>query len=139
MPPDLLAARGFARTQDCRHAVSGVGVVDMDGRKTPLVLVGVEQRHPPVAVYDVGGVVDIEDDGFRRLGVALAPQIYHATRHVDQIAQVGCVLQPRDRRLRDQIGAALRQPSAGHLEGRVAAQSVEVYAVPFFESLLCDE
>ena len=47
MLPDLLAPRGFAGTRDRRHAMPGIGIVDMDGCEAPLVPMGVDKRHLP--------------------------------------------------------------------------------------------
>jgi hypothetical protein len=43
--------------------------------------------------------------------------------------QVRCVLPPRHGRLRCEIITALRQPTAGQLEGSVAAQIIEVIGI----------
>ena len=80
-------------------------------------------------MHDVHGVVDVEGDGLRRLGIAGAPEIDHDPTHPDHIAQPGCILPARHGRLAHQVRTALRQPSAGQLEGGVGSQAVEVVGV----------
>ena len=101
----------------------------MDRQEAAFVVMSVEQRQLLMAMHDIGGVVEIEGDRLRWAGVTLAPQVHHAARHPDQRAQVGRILPSRHRRLRVQVIAALRQPSAGQLECRVAAQIVEVVGI----------
>lgn len=61
--------------------------------------------------------------------MARAPEIHHAARYPYQIANVRGVFQARNRRLRRQISAAFGQSAAGHLEGRVVAEIVEIVAI----------
>ena len=90
---------------------------------------GVEQRQLLAAVNLVLGIVDVEHEASRHLGEAVAEQLDHRRHHALQRDRSGQVLEPRDGRLRAQIGAALGQPADRHLEGRVGAQHVAVVAI----------
>ena len=104
-------------------------VVDVDGKKAPLIIMRIEQRQLLVAMHRVGGVVDIKRDRLWRHRMAPAPQIDQAMRQPDQGTKIWRVLQSRQRWLRGQIGATVRQPVACHLERGIGAQRVEVVAV----------
>ena len=124
------AARGrFARAQDHRDRAAGGGVVDVDGQKAALIVVGVEQRQLLLAVHHVAGVVDVQGDRLGRRGVAGAVEVDQHPPEPDQIAQAGRVLQPRDGGLAHQVVPALGQAAAGELEGGVGAQVVEVVRI----------
>ena len=73
MGSHLLAVRCFAGTQDRLHAMAGLGVIDMDRQKAPLVVMRVEQRQLLMAVHGIGGVIDIEHDRFWWVPVAVTP------------------------------------------------------------------
>ena len=125
-----LGARGrLAGAQQHRDRAAGRGVVDMDRQKAALVVMGVEQGKLLVAVHDIDRVVDIEGHRRGRGCIAGAIEIDHDPHQADEVAQRRRVLPARDGRLRAQIGAAVGQPPAGQLEGRVGAQPVEVVAV----------
>ena len=80
-------------------------------------------------VHDIGRVVDVERDGGGWPGVAGAIEVDHGVGHAHHLAQGRHVLPARHRRLRAQVGAAVGQAVAGQLEGRIAAQVVEVVGV----------
>ena len=90
---------------------------------------GIEQRQLLLAVHHIDRVIDVERDGGRRAPVAAAPQVDHGVTQPDQGAHVGCILPARDGGLRGKIVIALRQPPAGQLERRVAAQCIEIVGV----------
>src|SRR5277367_631372 len=56
------AARRLAGSQHDRDRTASLGVVDMDRQKTALVVMSVEQRELLMAVRDIAGVVDVEND-----------------------------------------------------------------------------
>ncbi len=111
--------------------------VDVDRQEAALVVVGVEQRQLLVAVDHVAGVPrvsprtgsDIQRHGLRRPGVGVDPGIDERVGQADHVAQARRVLQPRHGRLRAEIAAAVGQPPAGELEGRIATQVVEIVGV----------
>ena len=74
----LLAIRRFAGTQNRRHAVTGLRVIYMDGKKAPFIVMSVEERHLLMAMHRVRGIIDIQRDGLGRPLVAFAPQLHHA-------------------------------------------------------------
>ena len=80
MSTHLLAIWRLPRAQDCQHAMAGVGVVDMDRQKPPLIVMGIEHRQLLIAVHGVGGVVDIERDRLGRASVTFAPHVHHGAR-----------------------------------------------------------
>jgi hypothetical protein len=82
-------------------------VIDVDRQEAALVVMGVEQRELLMTVNDIHRVVDVERHRLRRLGVAGAVEIDHHAHQADEIAQVGCILQPRDGRLRAQVSAGI--------------------------------
>ena len=88
-----------------------------------------EQRRLLVAMYRVGGVVDIQRDRLWRHRMAPAPQIDQAMRQPDQGAKIWRVLQSRQCWLRSQIGATGRQPVACHLKRGIGAQRVRLRSV----------
>ena len=99
------------------------------GREAARIVMGVEQRQLLMTVNDVERVVDVEGDTFGRRAIARQPQIDEDLAEADDGAQVRQVLGPRAGRLGAQIPAAVGQPSAGQLEGRIAAQPVEIVGV----------
>ena len=52
--------RGLAGAQHDRDGTRALGVVDMDRQEAALVVMGVEERELLMPVYDIAGVVDIE-------------------------------------------------------------------------------
>ena len=86
-------------------------------------------RQPLVAVHDVDRVVDVQHHRPRRLRVAPAPDVDERVGEADNLAQRRRILPARDGRLRAQVRPAVGQASARQLEGRVAAQPVEVVAI----------
>jgi hypothetical protein len=123
------AVRRFTGAQNDCDRLAGCRLVDMDRQETPAVVMRVPQRQLLAAVHSVLGVVDVEQDAAGRLIEAVAEQIDHRRHHALQRGRAGQVLQPADRRLRAQIGAALRQPPDRHLEGRIGTQRLTVVAV----------
>ena len=108
---------------------TGRRVVDVDRQEAALVVVGVEQRELLMAMNDVERVVDVERHAFGRRGIARQPKIDQGLAEADDGAQIRQVLGPRQGRLRAQIQTGVGQPPAGELEGRIAAQPVEIVGV----------
>jgi hypothetical protein len=125
----LFARRRFARTQDHRHRPARCRIVDMNWQKAALIIMGVPLRQPLVAVHNVDRVVDVQHHRLGRLLVAPAPDIDEGVAEVDDFAQRRRILPARDGRLRAEVPAGVGQASARQLEGRVAAQPVEVVAI----------
>jgi hypothetical protein len=125
----LLARRGLAGAQDHSDRSPGRRIVDMDRQKAALIVVRVPLRQLLVAVHDVDRVVDVQQDGPRRLAITLAPDINECVSEANDLAQRRRILPARDGRLRAQVLAAVGQASARQLESRVAAQPVEVVAI----------
>jgi hypothetical protein len=119
----------LAGAQDDRDGLAGRRLVDVDRQKAAAVVMCVPQRELLAAVHPVLGVIDIEQDASRHLIEAVAEQLDHRHHHAFERGRAGQVFQPADRRLRAQIGAALRQPPDRHFEGPIAAQRVAVVAV----------
>ena len=129
MAAELGAARRPAGPQQHRHRARGGGVVGVDRQEAALVVVGVEQRELLAAVHHVAGVVDVQRHRGRWSGVAGAVEVDHGMDQARHLAPARHVLPARHGRLRAGVGAAVRQPSAGQLEARIAAQLVEVVGV----------
>jgi len=131
MAAHLLTGRRFARAQpqQYRYWPRHRRVIDLDRQKTALIVMGIEERQLLVAVNHINSVIDVERHRCGRGRIAGAIEIDHDTHHPDQVAQPGRVLPARDSRLRAQIGPAVGQPPASELEGRVAAQPVEIVGV----------
>ena len=89
----------------------------------------VEERELLATVHHITGVVVIEGDALRRAGLACDPLVDEGVGEPDRIAQSRCILQARQRRLRREIRASVRQPPAGKLERGIRPQLVEVIAV----------
>ena len=132
-PPQMGAhldtRRGLAGAQHDRDGTRALGVVDMDRQEAALVVMGVEERELLMPVHDIAGVVDVENDsrGFAFIGGQ--PLIDERPCQPDRVLQRRRVLQPRQRRLRTQVRARVRQPPASELEGRINAQSVEIVGI----------
>ncbi len=94
-----------------------------------LVVMGVEQRQLLMAVGDVAGVVNVERDATRRRRVRRDLLIDQRVGQADRVLEARRVLHARQRRLRAQIGAGLRQPPAGQPEGGVGARRIEIVGV----------
>ena len=90
---------------------------------------GVEQRQLLVAVHDIAGVVDIQNDRDRLAFVRRHPLIDKRVGEADRVLQRRRVLQPRQRRLRTQVRAAFRQTPAGELERRIGAQTIQIVGI----------
>jgi hypothetical protein len=129
MASDLLTGRRLAGAQQHRQRPAGRDVVDMDGQKAAFVVMGIEQRQLLMAVHHVERVIDIERHCDRRRCVARAIKIDHHTHEPDDLAQVRGVLAAGHGRLRTQIQSAIRQSSAGQLEGGVKAQPIEIVGI----------
>jgi len=105
--------------QDHRHGPAGRRVVDMDGQKAALIIMGIEQRQLLVAMDDVDSVVDVERHRLGWVGTALTVDVDHGPHQPDDLTQGGRVLPTRDGRLRAQIRSAVGQPISGELEAGV--------------------
>jgi len=92
MASDLLTGRRLAGAQQHRQRPAGRDVVDMDGQKAALVVMGIEQRQLLMPVHHVERVIDIERHCDRRRCVARAIKIDHHTHEPDDLAQVRGVL-----------------------------------------------
>ena len=90
---------------------------------------GMEQRQLLAAVNPIFGIVDVEHDPPRHVVEAVAEQLDHRRHHPLQRDRSGQVLEPAHGRLGAQVGAALRQPADGHLEGRIGAQGIAVVGI----------
>lgn len=135
MADDMAQHQGYLGTvwrltgaQDDRDRLAGRRLIDVDRLKAAAVVIGVEQRQLLAAVNPVLGV-DVEQDTARHLLKAVAEHLDHCRHHTFERGRAGQVLQPADGRLRAQIGAALRQSSHCHLEGRIGLQRIAVVAV----------
>ena len=106
------AAGRLARSQHDRDGAASLGVVDMDRQKAALVVVRIEQRELLMAVRDIAGVVNIENDAGRRAFVRRHPLIDERVGQADRVFQRRRILHPRQRRLRAQIAARLGQAAA---------------------------
>ena len=82
-----------------------------------------------MAVRDIAGVVDIERDRLRRLGVTGAIKIDEDAAKLHDFAQGRRVLPPRHGRLRAQIVARIGQAPTSELESRIPAQMIEVVRI----------
>ena len=82
-----------------------------------------------VAVHNVDRVINVQDHGLGRLLVAPAPDIYECVGEADDLPQRRRILRARDGRLRAEVPAGVGQASTRQLEGRVAAEPVEVVAI----------
>ena len=88
------------------------GVMIDQQKTTAVVIMGVEQRQLLVAMRDIAGVVDIQNDRDRLAFVRRHPLIDERVGQADHVLQRGRVLQPRQRRLRTRVRAAVRQSPA---------------------------
>ncbi len=129
MGAHLDAGGRLAGPQHDRDGTAALGVVDMDRQKAALVVMGVEQRELLMAVHDIAGVVDIENDGRGLAFVGRHPLIDERAGQADRILQRRRVLQPRQRRLRTQIAPAVRQPPASELESGIGPQTIEIVGI----------
>ena len=89
----------------------------------------IEQRQLLMAMRNVAGVVDVERDRLRRLGVAGAIKIDEDAAKLHDFAQARRVLPTRHGRLRAQIVARIGQAPASELESRILAQTIEIVGI----------
>ena len=129
MRPHLDTGGRLARPQHDGDRAACRAVIDMDGEKAALVVMGVEQRQLLMAVHHVAGVVDVQHHPIRRGGVAFHPLIDQSIGQTDGVTDRRGIFQAREGRLGRQIGPGFRQVSAGELERRISAQRAEVVAV----------
>ena len=126
---DFGPARRLAFAQDDGDRLAGTGFVYVDRQEAALVIMCIEERELLVPMDPVERVVDVECDRGGRARPTRAEQIDHGGHHPRDLDLRWRVLQPRHGRLRAQRIAALRQPSHGQLEHRIAAQRVAVVRV----------
>ena len=119
---DLLARRPLAGAQQRQHRLAREAVEDVDRLEAGAVVVRVEQRQLLLAVHGIVGVVDVEHDARWRPREAPAVEIDLAETDAGERTPVGEVLQPRQRRLAHQVGAALRCPADRDLQCGIGAQ-----------------
>ena len=101
----------------------------MDRQEAALVVMRVEQRQLLMAVRDIAGVVDVENDRGRLAFIGRHPLIDERIGQADRVFQRRRVLQPRQRRLRTKVRAGIRQTPAGELERRIGAQKIQIVGV----------
>ena len=109
MSAHLDAGRRLAGPQHDRDGSAAFGVVDMDRQETALVIMGVEQRQLLMAVHDIAGVVDVQNDRRRLAFVGGYPLIHERVGQPDGVLQRRRVLQPRQGRLRTQVPRRYRE------------------------------
>ena len=85
----------FARSQHDCDGTASFSVVDVDGQEAALIIMGVEKRKLLVAVHDIAGVVNIENDGRGLAFIGRHPLIDQGIGEADRIPQRGRVLKPR--------------------------------------------
>ena len=125
----LLARGALAGPQQRQDRLAREAVEDVDRLEAGAVIVRVEERELLLAVHGIVGVVDVQHDALRRSREAAAVEIDLAEPYARERTPVGQVLQPRQRRLAHQIGAALGCAADGDLQGRIGTQHVHVIAV----------
>ena len=130
-PPEeragLAPARAASRAQHGGYRPS-LAVEHHDGLEAVLVVVGVDEPKPLLAMDRVEGVVHVQDDATGHLPETAAVQPHHGAGHAQQDTNVRQVLEPRDGRLRAECGA-VGQPIQRELEDRIVPQTVRVVAV----------
>jgi len=99
----------LAGPQDDSHRTAVFGVVNMDRQEAALIVMGVEQRQLLMAVHNIASVVDVQNNRRRLVRIRRHPLIDQRVGEADRILQRRPVLQPRQRRLRTQVRAAIRQ------------------------------
>ena len=125
-----LAARGrLAGTQDDGDRSACDRIVDVNGQKTALVVMGVEQRQLLMAMHDINGVIDIQRHRSRWRSVRGAVEIDHDAHQPDDLAPARCVLPTAHGRLRAQAHRRFGQPSDRQLERRIVAQMIEIVGI----------
>jgi hypothetical protein len=122
---NLSPARRLAGAQDDGDRLAGTGLVDVDRQEAALVVMRIEERELLVPMHAVERIVDVERDR----GGRTRPTRDHGGHHPRDLDLRWRVLQPRHGRLRAQRIPALRQPSHGQLEHRIAAQRVTVVGI----------
>ena len=130
MGANLHARWRLAGPQNDGHRTAVFGVVNMDRQEAALIVMGVEQRQLLMAVHNIASVVDVQNNRRRLVRVRRHPLIDQRVGEADRILQRRPVLQPRQRRLRTQVRAAVGQPPAGELERWIGAQTIQI--VPVF-------
>jgi hypothetical protein len=86
--------------------------------------VGVPLRQLLVAVHNIDRVVDVQDNRPGWLLATPAPDIDQGVGQADDLAWRRRILPARNGRLRAEVTAAVRQPSAGQLQGPKTITSV---------------
>ena len=129
MRAHLDAGRRLAGSQNDRDGTAAFGVVDMNRQEAALVVVRIEQRQLLMAVHDVAGIVDIQNDRRRLTFVGRYPLFDQCICEADGVLQRRRVLQSRQRRLRTQVSAAVGQPPAGELERGIGTQKIQIVGV----------
>ena len=106
---DLGARRRLSRTQENRHRLAALHMIDVDGQEAAPVVMGVEERQLLVAVHGIAGVVDIERDGGGRGWEGVAEDVDQRRRHARHLDAGRCVLQAAHGGLRTELPAAFRR------------------------------
>lgn len=126
---DLLARWPLARAQQRQHGPAGRRLENLDRLEAIAAGMCVEQCKLLLSVHCIVGVIDVEHDAARHALKTGTEQIDQFKPHARKLPPARGVLQARERRLPHQLGARHRQPSACHLQGRIAAQQIKVIAV----------
>jgi hypothetical protein len=71
--------------------------------------------------------VERDESGFAR--IRIDPRVDRRIGQSDHVLQARRIFQARQRRLRAQVDARVRQPPAGELERRIGAQTIQIVGV----------
>ena len=126
---DFLPRWTLAGPQKGENGLAREAVEDVDRLEAGAVVVRVEECEFLLAMHGIVRVVDVEHDCSRRPREASTIEIDLAEPDARQRTPVGQILEPRQRRLAHQIGAALRRASDSDLQGRIKAQRIDVITV----------
>jgi len=124
----LAALGGARRAQDRRHRRAARHVIDVQRRKTTLVVMRVPECKLLAAMRRAERVVDVENLQLARLH-ARAELIKQSRRQPRRLGLARCILQTRDGRLRRQRCPACRTAADCDLHQRIVPQPVEVDGV----------
>jgi len=126
---DLFARRPLSRPQHSGDQLAASPFIDVDGHIAVVAVIGIEKSQLLVAVGQIIGVIDIQDDALWRFAVRSDKHIH---KHFCDPIEVGpgeTIFKPADGRLTGQLLLIIGQSLTGYFQDRVFPQLIAVISI----------
>lgn len=115
----LLAGRTSAGTKDRGDQFATQPLKDMERQVEGLLMVPAEERQLVLAVNDILGIVKVQNNDERCLGVGIEKMVEKADSHAIEFRPGNHVLKPAEGGLAGKIISVVRQVVKSHLQGGI--------------------